>query len=89
VASAAPTSRLDPGLSGLYEAVAGLPGAGHKPFECTGTEDEARAAIQTAGQHDTDVPALATCLREPAVQAARPLDVLLKDWDRTTYYLQR
>ena len=70
----------DPGLSGLYEAMAGLPGAGDKPFECTGTEEEVRSAIQTAGQHDTDLPALAACLRAPAVQAARPLDVLLKDW---------
>lgn len=70
----------DPGLSGLYEAMAGLPGAGDKPFECTGTEEEVRSAILAAGQHGTDLPALATCLRAPAVQAARPLDVLLKDW---------
>ena len=61
-------------------AMAGLPGAGDKPFECTGTEEEVRSAIQSAGQHDTGLPALATCLRAPAVQAARPLDVLLKDW---------
>jgi hypothetical protein len=49
------------GVSGdkqLYEAMAGLPGAGDKPFECTGTEEEVRSAIQ----------------------AARPLDVVLKDW---------
>jgi hypothetical protein len=70
----------DPELSGLYEAMAGLPGAGDKPFECTGTEEEVRSAIQTAGQHGFHLPALATCLRDPAVQAARPLDVVLKDW---------
>ena len=70
----------DPDLSALYEAMAGLPGAGDKPFECTGTEEEVRSAIQAAGQHGVDLPALATCLRDPDVQAARPLDVVLKDW---------
>ena len=70
----------DAALSGLYEAMAGLPGAGDKPFECTGTEEEVRSAIQAAGQHGTDLPALVACLRDPAVQAARPLDVVLKDW---------
>ena len=70
----------DADLSALYEAMAGLPGAGDKPFECTGTEEEVRSAIQAAGQHGTDVPALAACLRDPDVQAARPLDVVLKDW---------
>lgn len=70
----------DPELSGLYEAMAGLPGAGDKPFECTGTEEEVRSAILAAGQQGTELPALATCLRDPAVQAARPLDVVLKDW---------
>jgi hypothetical protein len=70
----------DPELSGLYEAMAGLDGAGDKPFECTGTEEEVRSAIQAAGQHGTGVPALASCLRDPGSRAARPLDVLLKDW---------
>jgi hypothetical protein len=70
----------DPELSGLYEAMAGLPGAGAKPFECTGTEEEVRSAIQAARQHGASLPALATCLRHPTVQAARPLDVVLKDW---------
>jgi UDP-N-acetyl-alpha-D-muramoyl-L-alanyl-L-glutamate epimerase len=70
----------DPDLSGLYEAMAGLPGAGDKPFECTGTEEEVRSAIQAAGQHGTDLPALATCLRHPALRAPRPLHVVLKDW---------
>ena len=70
----------DPALSGLYQAMAGLPGAGDKPFECTGTEEEVRSAIQSAGQQGTEMPALATCLRHPAIQAARPLDALLKDW---------
>jgi hypothetical protein len=67
-----------PALSGLYEAMAGL--AGDKPFECTGTEEEVRSAIAAAGQHGGDVSALASCLRDPAVMAARPLGVLLKDW---------
>lgn len=70
----------DPELSGLYEAMAGLPGAGDKPFECTGSEEEVRSAIQAAGLHDADLPALASCLRHPAVRAARPLAVVLKDW---------
>jgi hypothetical protein len=70
----------DPGLSGLYEAMAGLDGAGDKPFECTGTEEEVRSAIQAARQHGTILPALTSCLRDPAVMAARPLDVVLKDW---------
>jgi UDP-N-acetyl-alpha-D-muramoyl-L-alanyl-L-glutamate epimerase len=70
----------DPELSGLYEAMAGLPGAGDKPFECTGTEEEVRSAIQAAGQLHGDLAALTSCLRDPAVMAARPLDVLLKDW---------
>jgi UDP-N-acetyl-alpha-D-muramoyl-L-alanyl-L-glutamate epimerase len=68
----------DPALTALYEAMAGL--NGDKPFECTGTEDEVRSAIQAAAQHAPSAPALATCLRNPAVTAARPLDVLLKDW---------
>jgi hypothetical protein len=70
----------DAGLSALYEAMAGLPGAGDKPFECTGTEEEVRSAIQAVGQHGSGLPALAACLRDLAVQAARPLDVVLKDW---------
>ena len=68
----------DPALSGLYEAMAGL--AGDKPFECTGTEEEVRSAIQAAGQNGGNLPALTPCLRHPAIMAARPLDVLLKDW---------
>jgi hypothetical protein len=43
-------------------------------------EEEVRAAIQAAGQLGGDLPALASCLRDPAVVAARPLDVVLKDW---------
>ena len=54
--------------------MAGLPGAGDKPFECTGAEEEVRSAIQTAGQHDTDLPALATCLRDPAIRVPRQPD---------------
>jgi hypothetical protein len=68
----------DPELSGLYEAMAGL--SGDKPFECTGTEEEVRSAVQAAGQHGGSLPALTPCLRDPAIMAARPLDVLLKDW---------
>ena len=33
------------------------------------TEEEVRAAIQAAGQGGTDLPALAACLRDPAVPA--------------------
>jgi len=66
----------DPELSGLYEAMAGMAGmagAGDKPFECTGTEEEVRSAIQAAGQYGTDlrprrVPARPRC---PSREAAR------------------
>src|SRR5579863_176260 len=70
----------DASLAGLYQEMAGLSGV--KPFECTGTEDEVRAAIQAAGQgRPPDAfPALAACLRDPAVAAARPLAELLADW---------
>ena len=72
----------DPGLAGVYAEMAGLTGS--KPFECTGSEDEVRAAIRAAAQgHDPDsLPALATCLRDPAIAAARPLDALLAGWGR-------
>jgi UDP-N-acetyl-alpha-D-muramoyl-L-alanyl-L-glutamate epimerase len=72
----------DPGLAGVYAEMAGL--AGSKPFECTGTEDEVRTAIRAVGQgrEPGDFPALATCLRAPAVTAARPLAALLADWGR-------
>ncbi|HUY51096.1 MAG TPA: hypothetical protein VMV92_36240 [Streptosporangiaceae bacterium] len=67
------------GLAELYEAMAGLAGA--KPFECTGTEEEVRAAIQAVGHKlGTGLPALATRLRAPGVISARPLAVLLSDW---------
>lgn len=68
----------DPAMSLVYEAMAGL--SGDKPFECTGTEEEVRAVIQAAGQLGGSLPALASCLRDPAIRDARPLDVLLKDW---------
>jgi hypothetical protein len=70
----------DLSLSGLYQEMAGL--AGVKPFECTGSEDEVRAAIQAAGQgRPPDAcPALAACLRDPAVATARPLPELLAGW---------
>lgn len=66
----------------LHERMAGLTGT--KPFECTGTEDEVRAAIRAVGEDASpdDFPALATCLRNPAVITARPLAVLLTDWGR-------
>jgi len=43
-----------------------------------------RAAIRAAAQgHDLDsFPALATCLRDPAIAAARPLDAVLAGWGR-------
>ena len=72
----------DPDLAGVYAEMAGLTGS--KPFECTGTEDEVRTAIREVGRgHDAgDLPALATCLRDPSTAAARPLSVLLADWGR-------
>jgi len=70
----------DPALSGVYQEMAGLTGV--KPFECTGSEDEARAAIQAVGRgRPPDAyPALAACLRDPAVAGARPLAALLAGW---------
>jgi hypothetical protein len=70
----------DPALSGVFEEMAGL--AGVKPFECTGSEGEVRAAIQAVGQgrEPGAYPALAACLRAPAVAAARTLAALLADW---------
>jgi UDP-N-acetyl-alpha-D-muramoyl-L-alanyl-L-glutamate epimerase len=70
----------DPALSGVYQEMAGLTGV--KPFECTGSEDEVRAAIQAVGrgQPPETYPALAACLRDPAIAAARPLTALLADW---------
>ena len=72
----------DPALAGVYAEMAGLRGS--KPFECTGSEDEVRTAIRAAGQGHVpdDLPALAACLRAPAVTAARPLSTLLADWGR-------
>jgi UDP-N-acetyl-alpha-D-muramoyl-L-alanyl-L-glutamate epimerase len=70
----------DPALAGVYQEMAGLTGT--KPFECTGTEDEVRTAIQAAGRgHDPAAyPALAACLRDPAVAAACPLAAMLAEW---------
>ena len=68
----------NPELSGLYEAMAGF--NGDKPFECTGTEDEVRSAIQAAAQHGSNQPALTPSQRNPAIMTARPLEVLIKDW---------
>jgi UDP-N-acetyl-alpha-D-muramoyl-L-alanyl-L-glutamate epimerase len=64
----------------VYQEMAGLTGT--KPFECTGTEDEVRTAIRAAGRGlDPDAyPALAACLHDPAVAAARPLGALLAEW---------
>ena len=68
----------NPELSGLYLAMAGLDG--DKPFECTGTESEVRAAIMAADQQGGDLPALEACLRDPAVHGTRSLEAVLKDW---------
>ena len=70
----------DPALSGVYQEMAGLTGV--KPFECTGSEDEVRAAIQAVGQGKPPeaYPALAACLRDPGVAGARPLAALLAGW---------
>lgn len=72
----------DASLSGLYQQMAGL--VGSKPFECTGTEDEVRAAIHATGRGRDfgGISALAECLRHPAVASARPLRALLTDWGR-------
>jgi hypothetical protein len=70
----------DPALAGVFTEMAGLTGV--KPFECTGSEGEVRAAIQAVGLggEPDAFPALAACLRDPAVAAARPLAALLADW---------
>jgi hypothetical protein len=70
----------DPSLSGVFQEMAGLTGV--KPFECTGSEGEVRAAIRAvgAGREPDAYPALAACLRNPAVSAARPLAGLLAGW---------
>jgi hypothetical protein len=70
----------DPALSVVYQEMAGLTGV--KPFECTGSEAEVRAAIQAVGrgQPPGTYPALAACLRDPAIAGARPLAALLADW---------
>jgi len=72
----------DPALAGLYQEMAGLTGT--KPFECTGTEGEVRAAIQAVGRGRAPetFPALAACLRDPAVTGSRPLAALLAGWGR-------
>jgi UDP-N-acetyl-alpha-D-muramoyl-L-alanyl-L-glutamate epimerase len=67
----------NPELSRLYLAMTGLDG--DKPFECTGTETEVRAAIMTAAQQGGALPALQACLRDPAVLGTRPLEAVLKD----------
>lgn len=70
----------NPALAGLYERMAGLTGT--KPFECTGTEEEVRAAIHATGHghNPRNLPALTTCLQHPAITTARPLTALLTDW---------
>lgn len=68
----------NPELSPLYQAMGGL--NRDKPFECTGTEDEVRSAIQAAAQHGGNLPALTLCIRNSAITNARPLDILLKGW---------
>jgi len=72
----------NPGLAGLFARMAGL--GGPKPFECTGTQDEVRAAIRAVGEgrDPAGLPALTACLRSPAVTTARPLSALLADWGR-------
>ena len=53
---------------------------GDKPFECTGTETEVRAAIMAAAQQGGGLSALEACLRDPAVLSTRTLEAVLKDW---------
>jgi len=78
IAKAGGDMLANPELSGLYLAMAGLDG--DKPFECTGTEVEVRAAIVAAAQQGGDLSALEACLRDPAVLATRTLEAVLKDW---------
>ena len=78
IAKAGGDMLTNPELSGLYLAMAGLDG--DKPFECTGTESEVRAAIVTAAQQDSGLAALEACLRDPAVLGTRTLEAVLKDW---------
>jgi UDP-N-acetyl-alpha-D-muramoyl-L-alanyl-L-glutamate epimerase len=70
----------NPDLAGVYAEMAGL--TGEKPFECTGSEDEVRTAIRAVGQGHSpdDLPALAACLRSPAITSARPLGEILAGW---------
>jgi hypothetical protein len=77
IAKAGGDMLANPELSGLYLSMAGLDG--DKPFECTGTETEVRAAIMTAAQQG-GAPALEACLRDAAVLGTRPLEAVLKDW---------
>jgi hypothetical protein len=80
IAKAGGDMLINPGLSGLYLAMAGLDG--DKPFECTGTETEVRAAIVAAAQQGSGLSALEACLRDPAVLGTRTLEAVLKDWGR-------
>jgi UDP-N-acetyl-alpha-D-muramoyl-L-alanyl-L-glutamate epimerase len=77
IAKAGGDMLANPELSGLYLAMAGLDG--DKPFECTGTETEVRAAIMTAAQQGGALPALEASLRDSAVLGTRPLEAVLKD----------
>ena len=78
IAKAGGDMLTNPGLSRLYLAMAGLDG--DKPFECTGTETEVRAAIVAAAQQGSGLSALEACLRDPAVLGTRTLEAVLKDW---------
>ena len=72
----------NPELSDLYLAMTGLDG--DKPFECTGTETEVRAAIVTAAQQGSGLPALNRACATPPSSAPAPSKPSSKTGGRTT-----
>lgn len=69
----------DTELADLFERMAGLHGT--KPFECTGTEDEVRGAIQhVITTHQTTPPALLNASADARIANARSLAAVLADW---------
>lgn len=87
---AIPTLRTGPGANGWQASIARLRGlfnaralrSAQLPCLPERTPGRPRRTPPgaSAGQHRGSLPALTSCLRDPTVMAARPLDVLLKDW---------
>ncbi|MBT0772347.1 hypothetical protein KIH74_25610 [Kineosporia sp. J2-2] len=68
-------------LAGLYERMAGLHGT--KPFECTGSEDEVRAALREVLERDPAAgppKALLVAAEDARIRQARPLAAVLGEW---------